>query len=118
MKLLMSGREVGIHKDDQKALSCLAWWQGSGHRTVPCRSAAIRKAAGKQSIREVFAQLRSMRHAPYQRCFWVSGIYVCLQRFSDTCRGSQASQLWPWVKLTILLISGAGLSLSTILLHP
>lgn len=111
MKLLMCSQEAGTHKDHQKALSYLALWQGSAHQTVPCRSTMIRKAAGKQSICKVSAQLTSMHLDPYQRCFCISGICVCLQHFSNTHRGSQAGQL------TIELIRGAGLSLGTILLR-
>lgn len=100
MKLLMCGQEAGTHKDHQKALSYLALWQGSGHQTVPCRSTTIRKAAGKQSICKVSAQLTSMHLAPYLRCFWVSGICVCLQHFSNTRRGSQeASWILSWVEV-------------------
>lgn len=49
MKPLISGQEVGTHKEHQKALSYLALWQGSGHQTVLCRSTMIRKAMGKTS---------------------------------------------------------------------
>lgn len=47
-----------------------------------------------------------------------SGIWVCLQHFSNASRGSQAGQLWPWVKMTTELILDADLSLGTTLLHP
>lgn len=78
MKLLMCGQEAGTHKDHQKALSYLALWQGSAHQTVPCRSTMIRKAAGKQIICKVSAQLTSMHLDPYQRCFCVSGsVFAC-----------------------------------------
>lgn len=50
MKLLMSGQEVDTHKEHQKALSYLTLWQGSGHQTVPCRSAMIRKATGNTAF--------------------------------------------------------------------
>lgn len=43
-----------------------------------------------------------------------SGIWVCLQHFSNTSRRSQAGHVWPWVKITTELIWGADLSLGTI----
>lgn len=117
----MSGQEVSTHKKHQKALSYLALWQGSGHQTIPCRSAMIRKATGKDSIWKVFAQLMFMHHAPCWRCFWDLGLLATLlrywQRFSrqpamalgkDDYRADSRHWLESWYHSTSPLPSESG----------